>query len=441
MTALIVLTSLTLVAVIILAVMVFLNKAGQGQPGYTERIVSEELRASREESSKNARELREEIARTQKQANDQMFNVLVALGDTQKKKLDDITEATRKLEESSRRETMALKDKVDLQLKQIRESNEAKLDQIRQTVDEKLQSTLEKRLGESFKLVSERLEAVHKGLGDMQNLAAGVGDLKRVLTNVKERGTWGEYQLAAILEDILTPDQYTRNFKPKETGEVVEFAIKLPGKKDDEPVWLPIDAKFPKEDYERLVIASQAGDAEGVKSSTADFFREIEKCAKDMHTKYISPPRTTDFAVMFLPTEGLFAEVLRKPGFHDLIQQKYRVIMTGPTTLSAILNSLRIGFHTLAIEQRASEVWNILSAVKTEFGKFGDVLDKVKKQLQTATKTLDETGARTRKMQRHLNSVTSLPGHEAEELLKLGPGDKAEPELDAEETASSDTGS
>jgi DNA recombination protein RmuC len=332
-----------------------------------------------------------------------------------------VVATTARLEDSHRKEIGGLRDKIETQLRQIQENNERKLDQMRQTVDEKLHHTLEKRLGESFKLVSDRLEAVQRGLGEMQELANGVGDLKRVLTNVKERGTWGEYQLGAILEQILTPDQYEAKFHPKQGAEQVEYAVKLPGAKDGggEPVWLPIDAKFPKEDYERLVEASQQGDAEGVKKATAGLLAIIEKCAKDIRDKYINPPRTTDFAILFMPTEGLYAEVLRQPGFQDRLQQKYHVLPTGPTTLSAILNSLRIGFHTLAIEKRSSEVWQILAAVKAEFGKFGEVLDKVQKQLGAASNTLEQTAVRTRVMERKLRHVEQLPADLTGTLIEL----------------------
>ena len=377
-----------------------LRRFAFADPAVADRILREELRLSREEGSRDARGLREEVARSQKEASESVVNVLSKLG-----------------------------DKLETQMRHIEETNERKLEQMRQTVDEKLHDTLEKRLGESFKLVSERLEAVQRGLGEMQQLATGVGDLKRVLTNVKERGTWGEYQLAAILEQILTPDQYEAKFHPKEGQEQVEFAVKLPGPKDGggQPVWLPIDAKFPKEDYERLVEASQQGDAEGVRKSTAALIAVIEKCAKDIRDKYINPPRTTDFAILFLPTEGLYAEVLRQPGFHDRMQQKYHVLPTGPTTLSAILNSLRIGFHTLAIERRSSEVWQILAAVKMEFGKFGEVLDKVQKQINAASNTLEQTAVRTRVMENKLRHVETLPADKSGLVLGLPAGDATLP--------------
>jgi len=393
-----ILSMVILAAVLVALVLVglILRRLSSVDAPAADRILREELRLSREEGSRDARSLREEVARSQRETSESVVNVLSKLG-----------------------------DKIEAQMHHIEETNERKLEQMRQTVDEKLHDTLEKRLGESFKLVSERLEAVQRGLGEMQQLATGVGDLKRVLTNVKERGTWGEYQLAAILEQILTPDQYEAKFHPKEGQEQVEFAVKLPGPKDggEQPVWLPIDAKFPKEDYERLVEASQQGDAEGVKKSTVALIAVIEKCAKDIRDKYINPPRTTDFAILFLPTEGLYAEVLRQPGFHDRMQQKYHVLPTGPTTLSAILNSLRIGFHTLAIERRSSEVWQILAAVKTEFGKFGEVLDKVQKQINAASNTLEQTAVRTRVMENKLRHVETLPADTSGLVLGLPTGD------------------
>ena len=308
----------------------------------------------------------------------------------------------------------------------MREANEKKLEEMRRTVDEKLQGTLEKRLGESFKLVREQLDAVHKGLGEMQSLATGVGDLKNVLTNVKVRGTWAEYQLGAILEQVLTPEQFDRNVATHEnSSERVEFAIRLPGRSDDpnDCVWLPIDSKFPQEDYIRLTEASESADAEAVAQSTRELMRSVTQSAKTIAEKYLNPPHTTDFAVLYLPTEGLYAEVLRQPGMVSQLQQDYRVVVSGPTTIAALLNSLRLGFRSLAIEQQASEVWQVLAAVKTEFGKFGEVLDKVKKQLATASNTIDQTQTRTRAMARKLQKVEQLPSGESDELLEFLPED------------------
>ncbi|MFP6582831.1 MAG: DNA recombination protein RmuC, partial [Candidatus Hydrogenedentota bacterium] len=315
-----------------------------------------------------------------------------------------------------------LQKSVSEQLKELQSSNEKRLDEMRKTVDEKLQTTLEKRLGESFKLVSERLEAVQRGLGEMKGLADGVGDLKRVLTNVKARGTWGEVQLGAILEQMLTSNQYAVNVKTKDgSNDLVEFAIKLPGVgiDVDKPVYLPIDSKFPQEDYLRLVDAAERADVDAIRESTKALVRIVKLSAKDIQEKYVDPPNTTDFAIMFLPTEGLYAEVIRQPGLLEDIQNTYRVVITGPTTFSATVSSLRLGFRTLAIEKRSAEVWHVLSAVKTEFNRFGDVLDKVKRQISTVSNTLEETGVRTRAMNRKLKSVESLPEDESTSLLGL----------------------
>ena len=316
-------------------------------------------------------------------------------------------------------------------LMELREGNEKKLEEMRKTVDEKLQDTLEKRLGESFKLVSERLENVQKGLGEMQTLASGVGDLQRVLTNVKARGTWAEYQLGDILDQTLTPEQYASNVQTREgTTERVEFAVKFPGPEEDlgSSIWLPIDSKFPTEDYQRLQAAADKADDDAVEKALNAFLRTVRNSAKEIQSKYINPPATTDFAVLFLATEGMYAEVLRQPGMLEEIQQNYRILIAGPTTLTALLTSLRMGFRTLAIEKQASEAWQVLAAVKTEFGKFGGVLDKVKRQLDTASRSIEETGTRTRVMARKLRSVESLPDDKATELLGLDDSDLAESE-------------
>lgn len=312
-----------------------------------------------------------------------------------------------------------LRDTVEKKIAEMQSGNEKKLDEMRATVDEKLQKTLETRLGESFKLVSERLEAVHKGLGDMQQLATGVGDLKRVLSNVKTRGVLGEYQLANILEQMLTPEQYEQNVKTKEgSNALVEFAVKLPGKGDkDKTVWLPVDAKFPKEDFEMLNDAYENGVPELIEEHRRNFIKGIRKCAADISSKYIDPPNTTDFAILFLPFESLYAEVLRAPGLFESIQREYKIIITGPTTLSALLNSLQMGFRTLAIEKRSSEVWQLLGAVKTEFGNFGDVLARTQKKLQEASNVIDQASTRSRVIARKLKDVQELPREEASGLL------------------------
>jgi len=353
-----------------------------------QNMIRDELRLARGESSDSASKLREEIIKT-------------------------IEEKSRSQQESINN----LKSVIDAHLKQLQESNEKKLEQMRQTVDEKLQSTLEKRLGESFKIVGEQLEAVQRGLGEMQSLATGVGDLKKVLTNVKARGTWGEYQLGNILEEILTPEQYEKNVKTKEgSDEIVEYAVRLPGHDKSSQVWLPIDSKFPQESYIRLKDASEKSDVDAVSKALSELIRTIKKSAKDISDKYIDPPNTTDFAIMFLPTEGLYAEIVRQPNMLDDLQQK-RIVVAGPTNLSAILNSLSMGFRTLAIENRSSEVRKILSAVKTEFNAFGDVLSKVKTQLERASGTIDKAGIRTRAMQRKLKDIEELPTNESTKVL------------------------
>ena len=308
---------------------------------------------------------------------------------------------------------------LEAKLKELQTGNEAKLEQMRLTVDEKLHKTLETRLGESFKLVSERLEAVHKGLGDMQTLAADVGNLQKVLTNVKARGTWGEVQLENLLEQMLTAEQYAKNVATKPgSSERVEFAIRLPGRTgDDQPVWLPIDAKFPREDYERLVEAEDRADSVAAEAAAKQLEIRIRDEAKKIHEKYIAPPHTTDFGLLFLPIEGLYAEVLRRPGLTDRLQREYRVTVAGPTTLAALLNSLQMGFRTLAIEKRSSEVWQVLGAVKTEFGKFGELLARTKKQLDTVSSTLGDAESKTRTIERKLRNVEQLSDPQARALL------------------------
>ncbi|MBS1773974.1 MAG: DNA recombination protein RmuC [Bacteroidetes bacterium] len=312
-----------------------------------------------------------------------------------------------------------MREVVETKISDLQTGNEKKLDEMRATVDEKLQKTLETRLGESFKLVSERLEAVHKGLGDMQQLATGVGDLKRVLSNVKTRGVLGEYQLENILEQILTLDQYGKNVKTKEgSNSMVEFAVKLPGRENnDKVVWLPIDSKFPKEDFELLIDAYEQAVPENIEECRKSFVKGIRKCAVDICTKYIDPPNTTDFAILFLPFESLYAEVLRTPGLFESIQRECKIIITGPTTLSALLNSLQMGFRTLAIEKRSSEVWQLLGAVKTEFGNFGTILEKTQKKLQEASNVIDQASVRSRAIERKLKTVQELPKTEAANLL------------------------
>ena len=308
---------------------------------------------------------------------------------------------------------------LEEQLRALQADNAQKLEQMRHTVDEKLQTTLETRLGASFQLVSERLEQVQRGLGEMQQLATGVGDLKRVLSNVKNRGSWGEVQLDNILEQTLTQEQYARGVKVRpDSGEIVDIAVRLPGRgHEDTPVWLPIDSKFPREDYERLLDAQEQGDVEGVRVQGAQLERAIRIQAKSISDKYIAPPHTTDFAVMFLPTEGLYAEVIRRPGLVDLLQREHRVVVAGPTTVTALLNSLQMGFRTLAIEKRSSEVWLLLGAVKTEFGKFAGILEKAEKQITTVGRSLGEASRKTRTIERRLRGVETLGTEQSQDLL------------------------
>ena len=425
----------TEVLLVVLALLVVVNLAllvrlliRQRSAG-ADQAVREELRAGREEAAGRSRELREEVSGSLGKTAELLTTTVGQLGTTQKEQLESVTKQVRTLVESNQQRMDGLRATISEQLNEMREANEKKLEEMRRTVDEKLQGTLEKRLGESFKLVSERLDAVHKGLGEMQTLATGVGDLKNVLTNVKVRGTWAEYQLEAILEQVLTPEQFDRNVATREdSAERVEFAIRLPGRGDDpdDCVWLPIDSKFPQEDYLRLAEAAREGDADSVAQSTKELLRSVTQSAKTISDKYLNPPQTTDFAVLYLPTEGLYAEVLRQPGLISQLQQDHRVVVSGPTTIAALLSSLRLGFRTLAIEKQASEVWQVLAAVKTEFGKFGGVLDKVKKQLATASNTIDETQTRTRVMARKLREVEQLPVGESDELLELLPEDELE---------------
>ncbi len=453
------LTTWLLLAIAILAVVqvVLLLRRPRGSDGLGSGLLAllrEEFRTQRDETGRFGRDLREEVATLQGKANEALLATLRTRGDEQQNAMARLTEtldsrletarqtlearlhqglddiqkhvtaviqALHDLERSTLAEREKAREALDRKFNDMLRSNEQKLDEMRQTVDEKLHGTLEKRLGESFRLVSERLEAVQKGLGEMQSLASGVGDLKRVLTNVKERGTWAEYQLGDILAQFLTPRQFERNVSPKNNGQVVEFAVKLPGRSGrvGEHVWLPIDAKFPKEDYQRLLDAAERGDAAAVQEATRALCQAVKKAAHDIAVKYLHPPVTTDFGILFLPTEGLYAEVLRQPGVHDEIQRQSRILIAGPTTLSALLNSLRVGFQTLAIEERAKEIWDVLGAIKTEFAKYGSVLDRLQKQLNTASKTVDETKRRARAMERRLRRVEELPQAQADDLLGL----------------------
>lgn len=349
---------------------------------------------------------------------DSMAGRLTDMAQLQQKQLGEFSQQMGNFTTSNEKKLEQMRETVENRVKELQANNAQKLDEMRVVVDEKLHATLEKRLGESFKLVSDRLELVHKGLGEMQTLAAGVGDLKKVLTNVKTRGTWGEVQLGNILEDILAPDQYAANVAVKKNSERVEYAIKLPGPDlDGDGLWLPIDAKFPMEDYYRLIEAYEQGDAAQIDQAVKVLELRIKTKAKEIASKYIEPPATTDFAIMFLPTEGLYAEVLRRPGLFESLRLEQRVSVAGPTTLAAIVSSLSVGFRTLAIQKRSSEVWSVLGAVKTEFGKFGAVLEKTQKKLQEASHTIDEAARRSRAMERKLKTVEALPESEALSLL------------------------
>lgn len=365
------------------------------------KLFREEFSRNREEAGAAAKAQREELASTLKNVSDSTFKSLAEISAILRGQLEQVVNQSAKVA-----------DKVDLRLKELQQDNAQQIDKMRATVDEKLQGTLEKRLGESFKLVSDRLEQVHHGLGTMQQLATDVGGLQRVLTNVKTRGGWGEVQLGALLEQVLTPEQFARNVKTREGGgEMVEFAIKLPGDQNGNPVWLPIDAKFPIEDYHRLVAAQEAANLAATEEAMKNLEMALRKSAKDIRAKYINPPRTTDFAVMFLPTEGLYAEAIRRIGLVEQVQREYKVVFAGPTTLAALLNSLQMGFRTLAIQERSSEVWNLLAAVKTEFGKFGDMLDSVKKKLDQASSDMDKVAVRSRAITRKLRDVEELPSN------------------------------
>ena len=375
--------------------------------------ISKENRSNREEISSSLTKMNQQMNEDAAKNRNELSNSLRELSDSLSRRLQELVSTEQTQFDS-------LKTAMEGKMEQIRTSNENKLEEMRKTVDEKLQDTLEKRLSASFQQVSERLEQVYKGLGEMQNLANGVGDLKKVLSNVKIRGMQGEYQLEAILDQILSPGQYVKNWKPdKHKNEVVEFAICLPGKEDTkEKVYLPIDAKFPLADYNTLVDAWDKGDLSAVETARAALRDRILKCAHDIQKKYISPPLTTDFALLFLPIEGLYAEVLRDPNLFDELQ-KYHIVAVGPTTISAILNSLQLGFRTLAIQQRSNEVWKILGAIKTDFARFGDLLDKTQKKLQEASNTIEDASHRSRQIQKKLKSVEELPIEESSVILEL----------------------
>ncbi|WP_088279227.1 DNA recombination protein RmuC [Ideonella sp. A 288] len=364
-----------------------------------------------------------DVARTQNEQIDSFRTQLATMQQVVAQSLHTATtqlaEQLRTLTESNERRLGEVRVAVEGRLAALQEGNEKKLEQMRATVDEKLHATLEQRLGESFKQVADRLEQVHKGLGEMQALARDVGSLHRVLTNVKSRGIYGEVQLAGLLEQVFTPDQYARNVETVPgSGQRVEFAIRLPGRRDDgAPLWLPIDAKFPREDHERLLDAQERADAPAAELAAKAIEVRLRAEARSIQEKYVAAPHTTDFGILFVPTEGLYAEALRRPGLVEALQREHRIMLAGPTTLLATLSSLQMGFRTLALEQRSAEVWQVLGAVKTEFAKFGDVLAKTKKKLDEASSTIDSAAVRTRAMARQLRGVEALPEHRAQALL------------------------
>lgn len=389
------------------------------------REISESSRGGRQELTQNLATFQlalvqqgAEATRTQNTQIDAFGQQLALL---QKTLSDTLTNQLSGLSESNARRMNEIRETLEKQLAQLQTTNSAKLDEMRATVDEKLQTTLQTRLGESFKQVADRLEQVHKGLGEMQTLAQGVGDLKHLLTNVKTRGIFGEAQLASLLEQVFVADQYAAQVATRPGSKnVVDFAIKLPGKAEHgEPLWLPIDAKFPNEDYERLLDAQGRADVVGAEAAGKALEVRIRLEAKSIADKYVEPPHTTDFAILFLPTEGLYAEVLRRPGLMQSLQRDHRITLAGPTTLLAMLSSLQMGFRTLTLEKRSSEVWQVLGAVKTEFGKFGDVLAKVKSQTETVLKTLDSAETRSRAMGRALKKVEALPDTQVQALIPL----------------------
>jgi DNA recombination protein RmuC len=415
--SLIAIVLLVVVIVLLLALLARLRRTSadgplrevlQGQDR-SERLLREEMGRARLEAGQNSQQVREDVARTIRALGDSTLTGIGQIGVQQKGQLD------------------SLRATVDERLRHMQADNAQRLEQMRQTVDERLTATLEQRLGESFRQVSERLEQVHQGLGEMRALAAGVDDLSRVLSNVKTRGTWGEMQLGTLLEQIMTPEQYAANVACKPgCAERVEFAIRLPGQpgRDGGEVWLPIDAKFPVEDYQRMLDAQDRRDLAGMDTALKGLEARVKASARDIQTKYLDPPHTTDFAIMFLPTEGLYAEVLRRPGLVDSMQSDCRVLVAGPTTLVALLNSLQMGFRILTVEKRSSEVWQLLGAVKTQFGQFGDLLTKVHKKLDEASSTIEKAAGKSRTIERRLRTVQELPGDAAAELLSLAVADE-----------------
>lgn len=400
-------TILLIITVILLVITLFLILSGRKNKGNNSKEFIREFNTIRQELSTNFKDTREELSNT-------IGSKITDSSSIQQLQLTNLTTINETKLENTRKNMEEklenIRKTMEVSLTNLQKDNNEKLEKMRVTVDEKLQGTLEKRLGESFKIVNDRLESVYKGLGEMQNLAQGVGDLKKVFTNVKSRGFWGEIQLGNILEQFLTKEQYECNVKTKpKSNDLVEFAIKLPGRNDNEFVWLPVDSKFPIEDYSRLVDAEDLGDSSLVLESRKKLENSIKSFAKDISDKYIEPPFTTDFGIMFLPTESLYCEVLRNTGLCEFISQKYRIVVSGPTTFVALLNSLQMGFRTLAIEKRTSEVWQLLGVVKTEFAKFGDILDKTNKKLLEISSTMELASKKSRTIERKLKKVEALP--------------------------------
>lgn len=392
----------------------------------TNKILKEEMSLSRKEAADSEKRLREELSNLFKGFGDSLEKRMSEFASTQNKNFEGFSIKLAELIDKNDSKMEKVREVVEKKLESLQKDNSEKLEAMRVTVDEKLHATLEKRFGESFKVVSDRLEAVHKGLGEMQTLALGVGDLKKVLSNVKSRGTWGEAQLSNLIEEILTPEQYEKNVKTKKSSkDNVEYAVKLPGNDDDvKQVWLPIDAKFPLEDYQRLVEAQDQGNLLLIEELSKSLEMRIKSEAKDIRDKYLDPPYTTDFGILFVPIESLYAEVLRRPGLFEQIRREYKVIIAGPTTTQVILNSLQMGFRTLTIQKRSSEVWTLLGAVKTEFGKFGDLLEKTHKKMQEASNTIEGAVIKTRTIERKLNKVQNLPVTEAEKLVLEAPDEE-----------------
>ncbi len=395
----------------------------QGGLDRFERELRQELAQGRQEAAKAARGDREEQSLSLSRLAQTLAAQLAQLGKLQAQQLESFAQQLSRLTNSNEQRFESLRLALEARLAAMQSDNALKLEEMRRTVDEKLHATLEQRLGESFKLVSDRLEQVHRGLGEMQTLATGVGDLKRVLTNVKTRGTWGEVQLEALLDQLLTAEQYAKNVATRpDSPDRVEFAIRLPGlatgEDEQRPVWLPIDAKFPLEDYQRLLDAQERADPAALETAIKALEVRLRDEARKIRDKYVEPPYTTDFAILYLPTEGLYAEALRRPGLVDSLQRDLRICIAGPTTLAALLNSLQMGFRTLAIERRSSEVWAVLGAVKTEFGKFGEALEVTRRKLEQASRSIESAGVRTRQIERKLKGVEALPVIEAQ--LRLG---------------------